>query len=80
MKTHLNPANFRPITIKNTSGNLGMGLLTQRTIAYLTENNYIDKFIQKGFMEKMSGCVKLTEALSEMLQDAKKNGKPIVTT
>ncbi|XP_072020586.1 uncharacterized protein [Amphiura filiformis] len=74
------PANFRPITIKNTSGNLGMGLLAQRTISYLTENEYIDKSIQKGFMEKISGRVEHTEALSEILQGAKKNGKPIVTT
>ena len=57
-----------------------MGILAQRTIEYLTENQYIDKSIQKGFMEKISGCVEHTEALSEMLQDAKKNGNPIVTT
>ena len=31
-------------------------------------------------MEKVSGCVKHTEALKEMLQDAKKNGNPIMTT
>ena len=30
-------------------------------------------------MEKISGCVEHTEALSEMLLDAKKNGKQIVT-
>ena len=47
-----------------------MGILAQRTIKFLTENNYIDKAIQKGFLEK----------ISEMLQDAKGNGKPIVTT
>ena len=74
------PACFRPITLKNSSGNLGMGILAQRTIEFLTENEYIDKSIQKGFMEKISGCVEHTEALTEMLQDAKKNGKPIMTT
>ncbi|PIK41126.1 hypothetical protein BSL78_22020 [Apostichopus japonicus] len=74
------PSCFRPITLKNSSGNLGMGILAQRTINYLTNNNYIDQSIQKGFMEKISGCVEHTEALTEMLQDAKKNGKPIVTT
>ena len=31
-------------------------------------------------MEKVSGCVEHTEALTEMLQDAKKNGNPIMTT
>ena len=74
------PSCFRPITLKNSSGNLGMGILAQRTIEYLTENDYIDKSVQKGFMEKISGCVEHTEALTEILQDAKKNGKPIVTT
>ena len=57
-----------------------MGILAQRTIEYLTENQYIDKSIQKGFMEKISGCVEHTEALTEMFQDAKKNGNTIVAT
>ena len=56
-----------------------MGILAQRTIAYLTKNYYIDQSIQKGFMEKVSGCVEHTAALTEMLQDAKKNGNPTVT-
>ncbi|XP_072048311.1 uncharacterized protein [Amphiura filiformis] len=74
MKIHLN------LPTSNTSGNLGMGLLAQRTISYLTENEHIDKSIQKGFMEKISGRVEHTESLSEVIQDAKNNGKPIVTT
>ena len=31
-------------------------------------------------MEKISGCVEHKEALTEMLQEAKKNGNPNVTT
>ncbi len=57
-----------------------MDILAQRTIEFLTENEYTDKSIQKGFIEKISGCVEHTEAVTDMLQDAKKNGKPIVTT
>ena len=47
-----NPSCFRPITLKNSSRDLGMGILAQRTIEYLTENKYIDESIQKGFMEE----------------------------
>jgi len=47
-----NPSYFRPITLKNSSRNLGMGILAQRTIEYLTQNKYIDESIQKGFMEE----------------------------
>ena len=54
------PFHFRPITLNNSSGNLGMRILAQRTIAYLTKNNYIDQSIQKGLMEKVSGCVEHT--------------------
>ena len=60
--------------IKNTGGNLGrMGLLAERTMAYLTKNRYTDKSIQKGFMEKLSGCVEHTEVLYEIIQEAKRN-------
>ena len=57
-----------------------MGILAQRSIAYLTKNNYIDQSIQKGFVEKVSGSVEHTEALTAMPEDAKKNGNHIVTT
>lgn len=35
-------------------------VLAQRTIMFLTENNHIDKAVQK---EKISGCVEHTEAV-----------------
>ena len=38
-------------------------VLAQRTIMFLTENNHIDKAVQKGIMEKISGCVEHTEAV-----------------
>ena len=75
-----NPANFRPITLKNSSGNLFMGILAQRCIRFLTENKYINTALQKGFMEKMAGCIEHTEALTEILQNAKKRGNSITTT
>jgi hypothetical protein len=54
MRIHLNPPTSDQSHLsKNSSGNL----LAQKTIAYLTENEYIDKSIQKGFMRKISGCV-----------------------
>ena len=74
------PANFRPITLKNSSGNLFMGILAQRCIRFLTDNKYIDTSLQKGFMEKMAGCIEHTEALTEILQNARKSGKPVTTS
>jgi len=75
-----NPVNFRPITLKNSSGNLFMGILAQRCIRFLKDNKYIDTSIQKGFVEKIAGCIEHTEALTEILHDAKKTGNPIATT
>ena len=55
---------LKTITLKNSSGNLGMDIPAQRTIDFLTENNYVDQSIRNGFMEKVSGCVEHTEALT----------------
>ena len=59
-----------------------MGILAQRTIEYLTKNQYIDKSIQKGFMEKISGCMENTEAMncSKMLKKKWQPNLIIVTT
>ena len=72
-----NPALFRNITKTNTSGKLNMGLLADKMLDYMTENNYIDKTVQKGFMKKTPGCLEHTQALMEELKDAKSHRRQI---
>ena len=71
------PSLFRNITKTNTSGKLQMGLLADKMLDYMTENNYIDKSIQKGFMKKTPGCLEHTQALMEELKDAKSTRRQI---
>ena len=72
-----NPALFRNITKTNTSGKLNMGLLADKMLDYMTENNYIEKTVQKGFMKKTPGCLEHTQALMEELKDAKSHRRQI---
>ena len=72
-----NPSLFRNITKTNTSGKLNMGLLADKMLDYMTENSYIDKTVQKGFMKKTPGCLEHTQALMEELKDAKSNRRQI---
>ncbi|KAL5254062.1 hypothetical protein ACHWQZ_G013725 [Mnemiopsis leidyi] len=71
------PAKFRNITKTNTSGKLSMGMLADRMMDYMVNNNYIDKSVQKGFLKKTPGCVEHTQALLEELQDAKSSRRQI---
>ena len=72
-----NPSLFRNITKTNTSGKLNMGMLADKMLEYMTENKYIDKTIQKGFMKKTPGCLEHTQALMEEIKDAKANRRQI---
>jgi len=72
-----NPGLFRNITKTNTSGKLNMGLLADKMLDYMTENKYIDKTVQKGFMKKTPGCLEHTQALMEELKDAKSKRRQI---
>ncbi len=72
-----NPTLFRNITKTNTSGKLNMGLLADKMLDYMTENNYIAKTVQKGIMKKTPGCLEHTQALMEELKDAKSHRRQI---
>ena len=71
------PAKFRNITKSNTSGKLNMGILADRMMDHMVENNYIDRSVQKGFLRKTPGCVEHTQALMEELHDAKSSRRQI---
>jgi len=72
-----NPSLFRNITKTNTSGKLNMGLLADKMLEYMTDNKYIDKSVQKGFLRKTPGCLEHTQALMEELKDAKTKRRQI---
>ncbi len=72
-----NPRLFRNIKRTNTSGKMQMGILAEKMLDYMTENNYIDKCIQKGLMKKTPGCLEHTQTFMEELKDAKSTRRQI---
>ena len=40
-------------------------LQSQRIVNHFCDKQYIDKSVQKGFMEKISGCIEHTDSLKE---------------
>ena len=72
------PSLFRNITMTNVSGKILLKVLANRLVKYMMQNNYFDIRVQKGFLPGVSGCVEHTQALMEMLVDAKVNKQDVV--
>ena len=72
------PRLMRPISILNSEGRLFWSVFQKRLSKYLLDNNYIQKNIQKGFLEGVAGCIEHTTAQWEMLQHAKRKSQQIV--
>src|SRR6218665_4021920 len=49
------PANFRPITLQPVWCKIFTTILKNRVYGFLSDNDFIDKKIQKGFWPKMDG-------------------------
>ena len=44
----------------------------------MTKNQYIDRSVQKGFLQGISGCIEHTFSLQELLKDAFREHREIV--
>jgi hypothetical protein len=54
------PANFRPITLESIPLKVFTSCLRNKTFEFLSDNNYIEQNIQKGFTPKLSGTLEHT--------------------
>ena len=70
-------SNFRPITLTNSAGKIFFTIVARKIQHFMLQNNYIKKSIQKGFQERVAGCLEHTETLTELLKDAKRSGRQI---
>ena len=67
-----NIKDFRPIALLNVEGKLFFSLISQRLENHIIkENNFIDKSIQKGCMEKVPGCWEHMSVVWSSLKAAK---------
>ena len=73
------PSEFRPITITCTMGKIFFSILSDRLQAYMLQNGYIIREIQKGFLTGVAGCLEHAFALYEALREAKEHTRQIVT-
>ena len=52
------PANFRPITLEPDFLKVFTSLLRNRILAFLKDNNYVERNIQKGFCQRFQEHMK----------------------
>ena len=48
-----------------------------RLSAYMLKNGYIDVSVQKGFIERLAGCVEHSETLHHAVLDAVRNKRDL---
>ena len=71
------PGNMRPISILNAEGRIFWTIYQERLASFMTSNGFINRSVQKAFLEKMAGCIEHATMASEMLRDAKSRQKQI---
>ena len=64
---------FRPISLLNVEGKIFFAVLAKRLTSYLTQNDYIDKSIQKGGIPGVPGCIEHSTMIWESIKRAKQN-------
>ena len=69
------PSEFRPIALLNAEGRLIFTLMNGRLSDYMLKNGYIDTRVQKGFIERLAGCVEHFETVHAALLDARTRKK-----
>ena len=66
-----NPDNFRLITLQPVLSKVFTSIIWNRLFTFASKNKYIEKNLQKGFWEKISGCIEHIECLSHIINNAK---------
>ena len=73
-------ANFRPITLEPVIAKVFTSLIRNPIYGYISNNNYIDSHIQKGFWQGISGTVEHTELMSYLIDHARNKQRSLVIT
>src|SRR6218665_2575756 len=63
---------FRPITLQPVWCKIFTTILKNMVYSFLSDNDFIDKKIQKGFWPKMDGVSEHTELLTHLIADGKR--------
>ena len=71
------PENFRPITLQPVWYKIFSSIYSQKFNHFLTENNYLQSTIQKGFTTGVDGVTEHTETLAFLMKTAKREQRSI---
>ena len=74
------PANFCPITLESILFKVFTSCLRNKTFEYLSNNNYIEQNIQKGFTPRLSGTLKHTAQMAHLINTARTKQRSIAIT
>ena len=66
---------FRTISLLNVEGKIFFSILAKRLTTYMVENEYLDTSVQKGGIPRFSKCIEHTNALTQLLHEARINHK-----
>ena len=72
------PDNFHPITLQPVLSKIFTSIIRNRL--YNFENKHIESNVQKGFLDDISGCYEHTEALTYVINHARKKQCNLVIT
>ena len=74
------PSNFRPITLESVPLKIFTSCLRNSIFKFLTENNFIEPAIQKGFYPKISGTLEHTAQMGHVINQARVKQRSLVVT
>ena len=74
------PANFRLITLESIPLKVLTSCLRNKTFQFLSDNNYIEQNIQKGFTPKLSGTLEHTAQMAHIINTARIKQRSVVIT
>ena len=75
-----NPENVRPITLQPVLSKVFTSIIRNRLFNFASKNKYIETNLQKGFWEKISGCIEHIECLLHIINNAKLKQRGCVVT
>ena len=74
------PSNFRPITLQSVPLKIFTSCLRSAIFKFISQNNYLEQDIQKGFIPKVSGTLEHKVQTSTIIDKARIKERSLVIT
>ena len=74
------PENFRMIALSSTTGKIFHQILADRIETFVTDNDFVDRTVQKGFLHGISGCLDHNTLVHEIIKHTKKSRRTVHIT